>query len=247
MPLSSADTVPATEPHYKRVLLKISGEALMGEQSYGQDPKMLQKICKEVLDVHARGVEICLVVGGGNIFRGVSGAAAGMERASADYMGMLATVLNALAIQNTLESMGAYTRVLSAIDMKEICEPYVRRRAIRHMEKKRIVIFAAGTGNPFFTTDTAATLRAIEMGCEAIFKGTQVDGVYSTDPRKHADATRYDKLGYREVLHKELSVMDATAISLAKENGLPIVVFSIHRPGAFADAVSQQGTFTIIE
>lgn len=248
--MSQSSVTPSQEPatpHYQRVLLKISGEALMGKQAYGQDADVIRRVCEEVMEVHARGVEICLVVGGGNIFRGISGAAAGMERASADYMGMLATVLNALALQNTLESMGAYTRVLSAIDMKEICEPYIRRRAVRHMEKKRIVIFAAGTGNPFFTTDTAATLRAIEMGCDAIFKGTQVDGVYSNDPRKDAAATRYDRLDYREVLNKELSVMDATAISLAKENGLPIIVFSIMQPGAFADAVCAEGTFTIIE
>jgi uridylate kinase len=186
------------------------------------------------------------VIGGGNIFRGVSGAAAGMERASADYMGMLATVMNALAVQNALEKRGVQTRVQSAIPMASICEPYIRRRAIRHMEKGRVVIFAAGTGNPFFTTDTAAALRAVEMGCDALLKGTQVDGVYSADPRKVPDATRYERLSYLDVLSRDLGVMDASAISLARENGLPIVVFSIHAPGAFAEVMAGRGRFTVV-
>jgi len=194
----------------------------------------------------AMGVEVCLVIGGGNIFRGVSGAAAGMERASADYMGMLATVMNALAMQNALEKRGVQTRVQSAIPMASICEPYIRRRAMRHMEKGRVVIFAAGTGNPFFTTDTAAALRAVEMGCDALLKGTQVDGVYSADPRKVPDATRYERLSYLDVLARDLAVMDASAISLARENGLPIVVFSIHAPGAFAEVMAGRGRFTVV-
>jgi uridylate kinase len=193
------------------------------------------------------GVNICLVVGGGNIYRGISAAAIGMERASADYMGMLATVINALALQNALERMGLDTRVLSAIPMTTVCEPYIRRRAIRHMERGRIVIFAAGTGNPFFTTDTAAALRAVEMGCDALLKATQVDGVYSADPKKFKDAKRYTRLTYKEMLSRDLAVMDASAISLSRENKIPILVFSIHTPGAFAKVIAGKGRFTIIE
>jgi uridylate kinase len=233
-------------PQYKRVLLKVSGEALMGTRDYGIATEIVGKIAEDVGSVVAMGVEVCLVIGGGNIFRGVSGAAAGMERASADYMGMLATVLNALAVQNALEKRGVQTRVQSAIPMASICEPYIRRRAIRHMEKGRVVIFAAGTGNPFFTTDTAAALRAVEMGCDALLKGTQVDGVYSADPRKVPDATRYERLTYLDVLARDLGVMDASAISLARENGLPIVVFSIHAPGAFAEVMAGRGRFTVV-
>ena len=193
------------------------------------------------------GVEVCLVIGGGNIFRGVAGAAQGMERASADYMGMLATVMNALAMQNALEQLGVQTRVQSAIPMTTVCEPYIRRRALRHMEKGRVVIFAAGTGNPFFTTDTAAALRASEMGCDALLKGTKVDGVYTADPQQGSGrATRYDRLTYLEVLSRDLKVMDASAISLARENGIPILVFSIHKSGAFADVIAGKGRFTII-
>ncbi|WP_291295976.1 UMP kinase [Elioraea sp.] len=231
---------------YKRVLLKVSGEALMGTRDYGISTEVVGKIAEDVGTVVAMGVQVCLVIGGGNIFRGVSGAAAGMERASADYMGMLATVLNALAVQNALEKRGVQTRVQSAIPMASICEPYIRRRAIRHMEKGRVVIFAAGTGNPFFTTDTAAALRAVEMGCDALLKGTQVDGVYSADPRKVPDATRYERLTYHDVLARDLGVMDASAISLARENGLPIVVFSIHAPGAFAEVMAGRGRFTVV-
>ncbi len=231
---------------FRRVLLKLSGEALMGDGEYGLDPKMLATVAGEMRVVHDLGVQVCMVIGGGNIFRGVSGAAAGMDRASADYMGMLATVINSLAVQNALEQAGLHTRVMSAIPMTTVCEPYIRRRAVRHMEKGRVVIFAAGTGNPFFTTDTAAALRATEMNCDALLKGTQVDGVYSDDPRKNPKATRFDKLTYLDVLSRDLKVMDASAISLARENGIPIVVFSLHNPGAFADVVQGNGRFTII-
>ncbi|MBN8532250.1 MAG: UMP kinase [Alphaproteobacteria bacterium] len=231
---------------YGRVLLKISGEALMGELPYGQDMKIIERICSDIAQVHAAGVQICLVVGGGNIYRGMSGEANGMERASADYMGMLATVLNALALQNTLEKMLVDTRVLSAIEMKEICEVYIRRRAIRHLEHNRVVIFAAGTGNPFFTTDTAAALRAAEMGCNAILKATMVDGVYSADPKKDKNAQRYDKLTYMDVLSKDLKVMDASAISLARENKIPMLVFPIHTPGSFGQVLQGKGAYTLI-
>jgi uridylate kinase len=231
---------------HRRVLLKVSGEALMGKREYGLETEILGRIAQDVGAVLALGIQVCLVIGGGNIFRGVSGAAAGMERATADYMGMLATVMNALAMQNALEQQGVHTRVQSAIPMSSVCEPYIRRRAIRHMEKGRVVIFAAGTGNPFFTTDTAAALRAVEMGCDALLKGTQVDGVYSADPRKVPDATRYDTLTYLEVLARDLSVMDASAISLSRENNIPIIVFNIHQAGAFARVMQGQGRFTRI-
>ena len=235
------------KPLYRKILLKISGEALMGKQNYGHDQEIIHRICEDVKAVTEMGAEVCLVVGGGNIYRGMSGAEHGMERASADYMGMLATVLNALALQNGLEKIGVETRVLSAIQMMEICEPYIRRRAIRHMEHGRVVIFAAGTGNPFFTTDTTAALRAAEMGCDAIFKGTQVDGVYSADPKKDKNAERYDQLSYSKVLKNDLKVMDAAAISLARENAIPIIVFSIHKAGEFSRVVCGDGKFTIIE
>jgi len=231
---------------YKRVLLKVSGEALMGRRDYGLDTDMLTVIAKDIADVIAMGVEVCLVIGGGNIFRGVAGAASGMDRAQADYMGMMATVMNALGMQSVLEKRGVPTRVQSAIPMASLCEPYIRRRAMRHMEKGRVVIFAGGTGNPFFTTDTAAALRAAEMGCDALLKGTQVDGVYSADPRRDPDAKRYDELTYLEVLARDLSVMDAAAISLARENKLPIIVFNIHAPGAFAAVMRGEGLFTKI-
>jgi uridylate kinase len=231
---------------YRRVLLKISGEALMGPGEYGLDAQTVVRVAGEIKSVLAMGVEVAVVIGGGNIFRGVSGAAKGMERASADYMGMLATVINALAMQNALEQQGVHTRVLSAIPMSTVCEPYIRRRAIRHLEKKRVVIFAAGTGNPFFTTDTAAALRASEMGCDALLKATKVDGVYSADPKKDPTATRYDRLGYLEVLARDLGVMDASAISLARENHIPILVFSIQEPGGFADVMQGRGRCTIV-
>lgn len=234
------------QPAYKRVLLKVSGEALMGRREYGLDTETVSAIAGDIGDVVAMEVQVSVVIGGGNIFRGVSAAAGGMERAQADYMGMLATVMNALAMQNALEKRAVPTRVQSAIPMSSVCEPYIRRRAERHMEKGRVVIFAAGTGNPFFTTDTAAALRAAEMGCDALFKGTQVDGVYSADPRKHPNAERYDELTYLDVLSRDLAVMDAAAISLARENGLPIVIFNIHAPGAFAQVMRGQGRFTRI-
>jgi uridylate kinase len=231
---------------YKRVLLKLSGEALMGQKDFGLEGIMVNAIAADIKDVVAMGVEVSVVIGGGNIFRGVSGAASGMDRAQADYMGMLATVMNALAMQSALEKREVPTRVQSAIPMSTVCEPYIRRRAQRHMEKGRVVIFAAGTGNPFFTTDTAAALRAAEMNCDALLKGTQVDGVYSADPRKVENATRYDRLTYLEVLANDLGVMDAAAISLARENHLPIIVFNIHAPGAFAQVMRGEGKFTRI-
>jgi uridylate kinase len=239
------DTSSGT-PKYRRVLLKLSGEALMGDQSYGLDPKIIGRIAQEVKSVSRLGVQIAIVIGGGNIFRGLKGAAQGMERATADYMGMLATVINSLAVQSALERHGVVTRVLSAISMQAVCEPYIRRRAIRHMEKGRVVIFAAGTGNPFFTTDTAAALRASEMECNALLKATKVDGVYSADPHTDRSATRYERLTYLDVLSRDLQVMDAAAISLARENGIPILVFSIQNDGGFADVVKGEGRFTII-
>ncbi|HEX5327367.1 MAG TPA: UMP kinase [Acetobacteraceae bacterium] len=234
------------QPVYKRVLLKLSGEALMARREYGLDNDMVRAIAADIGAVAAMGVQVCIVIGGGNIFRGVSAAAAGMERAQADYIGMLATVMNSLAMQGALEQRGVPTRVQSAIPMSSVCEPYIRRRAERHMEKGRVVIFAAGTGNPFFTTDTAAALRATETACDALFKGTQVDGVYAADPRRDPQAERYEELSYQDVLANQLGVMDAAAISLARENRLPIVVFNIHAPGAFAAVVRGEGRFTRI-
>ena len=233
-----------SQVQFKRVLLKISGEALMGDQGYGLHPPTVERIAAEVKTVHDLGAEICMVIGGGNIFRGLQGSAQGMGRTTADYMGMLATVMNALAMQSSLEEQGVHTRVVSAIPMDQVCEPYIRRRAVRHLEKKRVVIFAAGTGNPYFTTDTAATLRASEMACEAIFKGTQVDGIYDKDPKQHADAVRYDAVTYDEVLQKRLKVMDASAIALARDNNLPIIVFSLDEPGGFRGILSGNGTYT---
>ena len=232
---------------YRRVLLKISGEALMGGRDYGLDPTVVARIADEIESVHVLGVEVCVVIGGGNIFRGVSGAAVGMERASADYMGMLATVINSLAMQNELERRGVATRVQSAISMQSVCEPYIRRRAVRHLEKGRVVIFAAGTGNPFFTTDTAAALRASEMGCNALLKATKVDGVYDADPHRVPGAKRFERLTYHDVLARDLQVMDAAAVSLARENCIPILVFSIFENGGFADVVQGRGRFTIVE
>ncbi len=239
----------ATAPgvRYKRVLLKLSGEALMGGGDYGLDPDTVSRVAEEIKSVIAMGVEVCAVIGGGNIFRGVSGAAQGMDRATADYMGMLATVINALAMQNALEHCGVQTRVLSAIPMSAVCEPYIRRRAMRHMEKGRVVLFAAGTGNPFFTTDSAAALRASEMQCDALLKATKVDGVYSADPTKDKSAQRYEKLSYLDVLSQDLQVMDTSAISLARQSKIPILVFSIFTHGMFADVMQGKGKFTIIE
>lgn len=234
------------KPTYKRVLLKISGEALMGDTGFGLHPPTVERIAREVKTIHDLGVEICLVIGGGNIFRGLQGSAQGMERTTADYMGMLATVMNALAMQGALEALKVHTRVISAIPMDQVCEPYIRRRAVRHLEKKRVCVFAAGTGNPYFTTDTAATLRASEMNCQAIFKGTQVDGIYDKDPKTNADAVRYDKVSYDEVLQKNLRVMDASAIALARDNNVPIIVFSLDTPGGLAGILRGQGTYTTV-
>ena len=236
-----------TPPHYRRILLKISGEVLMGDQEFGLEPNTVNRIAEDVREVWQSGVELCLVVGGGNIFRGVSGAAAGMERANADFMGMLATVINALALQSALESLGVDTRVQSAIPMSTVCEPYIRRRAIRHMERKRVVIFAAGTGNPYFTTDTAAALRASETGCDCLLKGTKVDGVYSADPATDASAVRYDKLSHFDVLSRDLRVMDAAAITLCRENNIPILIFSIHNKGEVSRVIRGEGRFTLVE
>ena len=236
-----------TAQKYSRVLLKISGESLMGQRAYGIDTEMVASVAKEVKDVVAGGVEVCLVIGGGNIFRGVSGAAAGMERATGDYMGMLATVMNALAMQSALEQLAVPVRVMSALPISAVCEPYIRRRATRHLEKGRVVIFAAGTGNPFFTTDTAAALRASEMNCTALLKGTRVDGVYSADPEEDPTATRYDRLSYLQVLSDDLRVMDASAISLARENNIPILVFSIEDSGGFQRVLNEEGAFTIVK
>jgi len=243
-PASSGE--PAASRLFNRVLLKISGEALMGEAGFGVDVGQCARIAAEIGEASRQGVELCLVIGGGNIFRGLRGAAGGMERSQADYIGMLATVMNALAMQNALEAIGIETRVLSAIPMVTVCEPYIRRRAMRHMEKGRIVIFAAGTGNPYFTTDTAAALRAAEMGCDALMKGTQVDGVYTADPKLDAEATRFDTLPYGEVLARNLKVMDAAAISLMRDNAIPIVVFNIHKRGGLGEVLSGRGVCTII-
>ena len=232
---------------YKRILLKLSGESLMGDRQYGIDNNQVLQYAKDIKNVHDQGIEIAVVVGGGNIFRGLSAEKSGMERAQADYMGMLATVINCMAMQNALEKCDTQTRVLSAIPMSSVCEPYIRRRAIRHMEKGRVVVFAAGTGNPFFTTDTAAALRAAEMSCDAMLKATQVDGVYSADPKKVPDAKRYDSLSYHEVLAQNLQVMDAAAISLSRENRIPILVFSLAEAGELAKVLRGEGRATIIE
>jgi uridylate kinase len=236
-----------TEPlPYRRVLVKISGEGLMGPSSYGIHNETLIKIAQDIKHVVSGGRQVSLVIGGGNIFRGVSAASSGMDRASADYMGMLATVINALAVQNALEAIGVPTRVQSAIAMAQVCESYVRRRAVRHMEKGRVVIFAAGTGNPFFTTDTAAALRAIEMNCDALLKATQVDGVYNADPKRNPQATRYDRLTFDKVIADDLKVMDTAAIALARENRLPIVVFNMHEADPIAHVLEGKGKYTVI-
>lgn len=242
------DATPAGETAFKRVMLKISGEALMGDQGYGLHPPTVERIAAEIKTVHELGVEICVVIGGGNVFRGLQGSAQGMERTTADYMGMLATVMNALAMQSALEGLGVFTRVISAIPMDQVCEPYIRRRAVRHLEKKRVCIFAAGTGNPYFTTDTAATLRANEMACEALLMGKNgVDGVYDKDPSLHDDAVRYDTISYDEVFQKNLKVMDASAIALARDNDLPIIVFSLDEPGGFKGILAGEGTYTRVQ
>lgn len=235
-----------TKNRFKRVLLKISGEALMGEGEYGIESATVHRVAKDIKQVIDMGIEVCLVIGGGNIFRGVSGASEGIDRATADYMGMLATVMNALAMQNALEKAGVQTRVQSAIPMMNVCEPYIRRRAVRHLQKGRVVIFAAGTGSPYFTTDTAAALRASEMQCDALLKGTKVDGVYNADPVKVPTAKKFDKLTYLEVLSNDLGVMDASAVSLARESNIPVIVFSIKKPGAFAELMQGRGECTVV-
>jgi uridylate kinase len=235
-----------TRPRFNRILLKLSGEALMGEGQFGIDPDTVNRLADEIKTAR-QGHELCLVVGGGNIFRGLAGAAKGFDRASADYMGMLATVMNALAMQNALERIGVDTRVQSAIPMATVSEPYIRRRAVRHMEKGRVVIFAAGTGNPYFTTDTAAALRAAEMGCDALFKGTSVDGIYDADPKKVKDAKRYETVTFNQVLSEDLKVMDATAVALCRDNNIPIVVFNIRERGNLARVLGGEGTATIVQ
>ena len=236
----------AKQVKFKRVMLKISGEALIGDTQFGLNPPTVQRIAQEIKSVHDLGVEICLVIGGGNIFRGLSGSAQGMERTTADYMGMLATVMNALAMQSALEGLGVFTRVISAIPMDQVCEPYIRRRAVRHLEKKRVCIFAAGTGNPYFTTDTAAALRATEMHCEAIFMGKQVDGIYDSDPKTNADAERFDRISYDEVLRRNLKVADASAIALCRDNKMPLIVFNLNDAGGFCGILAGEGTYTTV-
>jgi len=233
-------------PPAKRVLLKLSGEVLMGDQPFGIDPSFVAELAKEVRDARDRGLEICLVIGGGNIFRGMAGAAQGMDRAQADYMGMLATVMNALAMQNALEQIGVHTRVQSAVQMDQVCEPVIRRRAERHLEKGRVVIFAAGVGSPYFTTDSGAALRAAEMNCDALLKGTSVDGIYDDDPKKNADAKRFDTVSYDRVLADNLKVMDASAVALCRDNDIPIVVFSIREKGNLARVLAGEGVQTIV-
>ena len=238
---------PLTKPAYKRVLLKLSGEVLMGNQGFGIDPEFVAELAKEVQAAQATGMQICLVIGGGNIFRGMAGAAKGMDRAQADYMGMLATVMNALAMQNALEQLGVHTRVQSAIQMDAVCEPVIRRRAERHLEKGRVVIFAAGVGAPYFTTDSGAALRAAEMQCDALLKGTSVDGIYDSDPKKNPDAKRYDTVDYNTVLSQDLKVMDASAVALCRDNNIPIVVFSIREKGNLAKVLAGQGVRTVVK
>ncbi len=236
-----------TRPRFNRILLKLSGEALMGSGQFGIDPDAVAGLAGEIATAKGQGHELCLVVGGGNIFRGMAAAAKGFDRASADYMGMLATVMNALALQNALERAGVDTRVQSAIPMASVSEPYIRRRALRHIEKGRIVLFAAGTGNPYFTTDTAAALRAAEMGCDALFKGTSVDGVYTADPKKDKAATRFETLSYNKVLGDDLKVMDAAAVALIPDNAIPILVFNVRQPGNLAQEIEGRGTATIVQ
>ncbi|MBI3994734.1 MAG: UMP kinase [Nitrospirae bacterium] len=235
-----------SSPKYQRVLLKISGEVLAGDQGYGIDPKVIDAVATEIKDIHDLGVEVAVVIGGGNIFRGLAASAGGMERSSADYMGMLATVLNALALQNTLERKGVFTRVQSAIEMRQLAESYIRRRAIRHLEKKRVIIFAGGTGNPYFSTDTAAALRAMEIGAQVILKGTKVDGIYDADPMKHPKAKRYDELTFFQVIEKDLRVMDSTAVSLCMDHNLPLIVFNLKETGNIKQIILGKKIGTIV-
>ncbi|MDQ6962202.1 MAG: UMP kinase [Mariprofundaceae bacterium] len=232
---------------YRRVLLKLSGEVMMGSGSYGIDSSTIESMAKELLTVHNQGIELAIVIGGGNIFRGLDSCASNMDRTSADYMGMMATVMNAIALQDAMEKLGLEVRVLSALSIKEVAEPYIRRRAVRHLEKKRIVIFAAGTGNPYFTTDTAASLRAMEIQADVVLKGTKVDGIYNADPMKNADAIRYDKLTFTEALNKQLQVMDATAFSLCRDNNMPILVFSILESGNLLKAIAGENVGTLVQ
>jgi uridylate kinase len=241
--VSAAD---ASELPYKRILLKLSGEALMGDQTYGVDPAVTARIAKDVAELQTLGVQASIVIGGGNIFRGLAASARGMDRSTADYMGMLATVINALALQDALENQGVATRVLTAIEMRAVAEPFIRRRAIRHLEKGRVVVFAAGTGNPYFTTDTAAALRAMEIKADVILKGTKVDGIYTADPVRFPEATRYDRVSYLQVLQERLQVMDATAISLCMDNKLPIIVFDLNTPGNIRRAIMGEPVGTIV-
>ena len=240
------DLAPVVTPHPRRVLLKLSGEALMGDRQYGIDPDVVRGIAAQVAEARRDGIEVAVVVGGGNIFRGVAAASAGMDRATADYMGMLATAMNGLALQDALEQAGCPTRVMSAIAMNEIAEPYIRRRGVRHLEKGRVVVLVAGTGNPYFTTDTAATLRAVELGAEVILKATRVDGVYDADPEKHPGATRFAQIGYTELLASRLEALDATAVSLAMDNAMPIVVFDMTQPGNILRAIRGEAIGTRI-
>lgn len=231
---------------YKRILLKLSGEALMGKRNYGIDPEKLEQYAKEIKVVSEKGVQLAIVIGGGNIYRGMEAAATGTDRVQGDYMGMLATVINGMALQSSLESMGLYTRLLSGIKIEQVCEPFIRRRAIRHLEKGRIVIFGAGTGNPYFTTDSAASLRAIEIEAEAVLKGTRVDGIYTSDPEKDPSATRFPTISFKEVYQKGLQIMDMTAFTLCKENGLPIIVFDMNKPGNLLKIVEGEDVGTLV-
>jgi len=240
-------TIQKREQHpYKRVLLKLSGEVLMGNTDYGIDPETIERIALELIEVHKSGVQLAVVIGGGNIFRGMTGTARGMDRASADYMGMMATIMNAIGLQDAIERNGAYVRVVSALHVREVAEPYIRRRAIRHLEKERIVIFAAGTGNPYFTTETAASLRAMEIGADVVLKGTKVDGVYSADPKKDKTAHRYDTVSFTDALTLKLGVMDATALSLCRDNDMPIIVFDVNTPGNLLRAVQGEQVGTLV-
>lgn len=244
--MATTKRVSRSEP-YRRILLKLSGEALAGDAGYGIDTHVLKALAAEIKAVHQKGVQIGIVVGGGNIFRGVKGATEGMDRASADYMGMLATVMNCLALQDVLENEGVHTRVQSAIEMRELAEPYIRRRAVRHLEKNRVVIFGAGTGNPYFTTDTTAALRAMETGAEVVLKATKVDGIYDADPKKHPGAKRFEELSYIEVLNRGLQVMDSTAISLCMDNRLPIIVFDLNEKGSLQRVVAGEAIGTLVK
>jgi len=245
-PITSSTTQDKAQRPYKRVLLKLSGEVLMGSTEYGIEPDTIERIALELIEVHKSGVQLAVVIGGGNIFRGMTGSAGGMDRASADYMGMMATIMNAIALQDAIERNGAYVRVVSALHVREVAEPYIRRRAIRHLEKERIVIFAAGTGNPYFTTDTAASLRAMEIGADVVLKGTKVDGVYSADPKKDKTAHRYDTVSFTDALTLKLGVMDSTALSLCRDNDMPIIVFDVNTPGNLLRAVQGEQVGTLV-